>query len=109
MRTCFSSSQMNAIGGFSARLNGFRLGHPSRMTNRQKQGQDLEPGVPAMSNIPLDLQRSCEERWAARFLRPLASAAPQKHGDAKRDQADPGKDKKKTRRAEAAGLRSVGV
>ena len=84
MRICFSSSQMNAIGGFSARLNGFRLGHPSRMTNRQKQGQDREPGVPAMSNIPLDLQRSCEERWAARFLRPLASAAPQKHGDAKR-------------------------
>jgi hypothetical protein len=37
----------------------------------------------------------------------LASAAPQKHGHAKRDQADPGKDKKKTRRAEAAGLRSA--
>jgi hypothetical protein len=36
----------------------------------------------------------------------LALAAPQKHG-AKRDQADPGKDKKKTRRAEAAGLRSA--
>jgi len=37
----------------------------------------------------------------------LASAAPQKHGRAKRDQAHPGKDKKKTRRAEAAGLRSA--
>jgi hypothetical protein len=36
-----------------------------------------------MSNMPLDLQRSCEEPWAARFLRPLASAAPQKHEDAK--------------------------
>jgi hypothetical protein len=70
-------------------------------------GQDREPGVPVMSNIPLDLQRNCEQRWAARFLRPLASATPQKHGRAKRDQADPGKDKKKTRRAEAAGLRSV--
>jgi hypothetical protein len=33
----------------------------------------------------------------------LELAAPQKH----RYQADPGKDKKKTRRAEAAGLRSV--
>jgi hypothetical protein len=33
----------------------------------------------------------------------LELAAPQKHGY----QADPGKDKKKTRRAEAAGLRSV--
>src|ERR1700689_5408077 len=31
----------------------------------------------------------------------LGSAAPQKHGHAKRDQADPGKDKKKSRRAEA--------
>ena len=70
-------------------------------------GQDREPGVPVMSNIPLDLQRSCEERWAARFSRPLASAAPQKHGHAKLDQADPGKGKKKTRRAEAAGRRSV--
>ena len=38
----------------------------------------------------------------------LASAAPQKHGHAKRDQADPSRDKKKTRRAEAAGLRRRG-
>jgi len=60
-----------------------------------------------MSNIPLDLQRSCEQRWAARFLRPLALAVSQKQGHAKQDQADPGKAKKKTRRAEAAGLRSV--
>jgi hypothetical protein len=37
----------------------------------------------------------------------LGSAEPQKHGHAKRNQADPGKDKKKTRRAEAAGLRSA--
>jgi hypothetical protein len=72
-------------------------------------GQDREPGVPVMRNIPLDLQRSCELRWAARFLRPLASAAPQKQGHAERDQADPGKVKKKTRPAEAAGLRSVGA
>jgi hypothetical protein len=34
----------------------------------------------------------------------LAAAAPQKHGHAKRDQANPGKDQKKTRRAEAAGF-----
>jgi hypothetical protein len=33
----------------------------------------------------------------------LELAAPEKHGH----QADPGKDKKKTRRAEAAGLRSA--
>jgi hypothetical protein len=37
----------------------------------------------------------------------LAAAARQKHGHAKRDQADPGKDKKKTRRTEAAGLTSA--
>jgi hypothetical protein len=37
----------------------------------------------------------------------LGSAEPQKHGHAKRDQADPGKDEKKTHRAEAAGLRSA--
>ena len=36
----------------------------------------------------------------------LASAAPQKHGP-KCDQADLGKDKKKTRRVKAAGLRSA--
>ena len=36
MRTCFLSSQMNAIGGFSVRLNGFRPGHPAKMSSRQK-------------------------------------------------------------------------
>jgi hypothetical protein len=29
-------SQMNAIGGFSARLNGVRQGHPAKMSSRQK-------------------------------------------------------------------------
>ena len=33
------------------------------------------PGV-VMSIIPLDLQRRCEQRWAARFSRPIPSAAP---------------------------------
>lgn len=37
MRTCFLSSQMNAIGGFSARLNGVRRGHSAKMSSRQKQ------------------------------------------------------------------------
>jgi len=62
-----------------------------------------------MSIVPLDLQRRCEQRWAARFSRPLASAAPQQHGHEKQGQqlAALGKAKKKTRRAEAAGLRSV--
>jgi hypothetical protein len=29
-----------------------------------------------MSGIPLDLQRKFEQRWAARFVSPVASAAP---------------------------------
>jgi hypothetical protein len=28
---------MNAIGGFSARPNGVRRGHPAKMSSRQKQ------------------------------------------------------------------------
>ena len=30
-----------------------------------------------MSNIPLDLQRKCEQRWAARFAREVPPAASQ--------------------------------
>ena len=30
-------------------------------------GGDLEPGALVMSSIPLDLERRCEQRWAARF------------------------------------------
>jgi hypothetical protein len=37
MRICFLSSQMNAIGEFSAPLNGVRRGHPEKMSSRQKQ------------------------------------------------------------------------
>jgi hypothetical protein len=37
MRICFLGSRMNAIGRFSAPLNGFRRGHPTRMSSRQKQ------------------------------------------------------------------------
>jgi hypothetical protein len=40
-------------------------------------GQDREPGVPVMSIIPMDVQRRCEQRWAARFCRPASPAAPQ--------------------------------
>jgi len=31
-----------------------------------------------MSAIPLYLQRKCEQRWAARFVSPAASAAPKR-------------------------------
>jgi hypothetical protein len=62
-----------------------------------------------MSNIPLDIQRKCEQRWAARFARPVPPSAPHDHMDEKPDQqsAPSGKTKKKTRRTEAAGLMSV--
>ena len=36
-RTCFLSSQMNAIRGFSAPLNGVQPGHLAKMSSRQKQ------------------------------------------------------------------------
>jgi hypothetical protein len=73
------------------------------------QGQDSEPGVRVMSNIPLDIQRRCEQRWAARFARRVPPSAPHEHIDEKPDQqlALAGKTKKKTRRAKAAGLKSA--
>jgi hypothetical protein len=37
LRICFLSLQINAIVGFSARLNGIRLGRPAKMSSRQKQ------------------------------------------------------------------------
>jgi hypothetical protein len=72
-------------------------------------GQDREPGVRVMSNIPLDIQRRCEQRWAARFARRVPPSAPHEHIDEKPDQqlALAGKTKKKTRRAKAAGLKSA--
>jgi hypothetical protein len=39
MRICFLSSQMNAIRGFSAPPNSFRLGHPSKMRRHEEQEQ----------------------------------------------------------------------
>ena len=52
-----------------------------------------------MSTIPLHLQRKCEQRWAARFASPVASAAP-KSADFERYRqqlAAPRKNKRKTR------------
>jgi hypothetical protein len=60
-----------------------------------------------MSIIPLDLQRRCEQRWAARFARPVPLAAPQRHrleGES-HQLAAPAKAKRKTRRVEAAGFK----
>jgi hypothetical protein len=59
-----------------------------------------------MSSTPLDIQRKCEQRWATRFARPVPSSAPREHTDEK-PVAAPGKDKRKARRVEPAGVRPV--
>jgi hypothetical protein len=55
---------MNAIGGFSAPLNGFRLGHPSKMMShkKQEQGNGLSGAHPmtdvaAVDRPSLEMQR----------------------------------------------------
>jgi hypothetical protein len=57
-----------------------------------------------MSTIPLDVQRRCERRWAARFFRPTESVASRKQGPKRETQqiAGPDKSKRKTRRREPA-------
>jgi len=61
-----------------------------------------------MRVIPLDLQRTFEQRWAARFCRPAAQAAPESQPQQQQQQlSEPAKAKRKTRRVKAAGLRSA--
>lgn len=59
-----------------------------------------------MSVIPLHFQRRFEQRWAARFFSPLASAGPKSLGlkGAFQQLAATGKSKSKTRWVESAGL-----
>ena len=61
-----------------------------------------------MSVIPLHLQRRFEQRWAARFVRPVPLAAPQKHGHEKqvRQLAEHSKVKREAGRVGSASLRS---
>jgi hypothetical protein len=47
-------------------------------------GQDRELGVPVMRDIPVDLERKFEQRWAARFARP--AHPPHVHRAKKADQ-----------------------
>jgi hypothetical protein len=59
-----------------------------------------------MSAIPLHLQRRFEQRWAARFISPVASVAPKRIG-LKTTLSNPpqlAKSKRKTRWVESAGL-----
>jgi hypothetical protein len=59
-----------------------------------------------MADIPLDLQRRFERRWAARFVRP---AALKKQELERQDQqlTDPGKDKRKAHRIKPVGIGSA--
>jgi hypothetical protein len=62
-----------------------------------------------MCDIPVDLQRKLEQRWAARLARPVPPSAPHelRHETPDQPLATAGKAKMKTRQAEAVGLRSV--
>jgi hypothetical protein len=48
-----------------------------------------------MSIIPLDVQRRCERRWAARFSRPTESASPRNQRPESKSQQIAGPDKAK--------------
>ena len=76
---------------------------------RSTRGRTANPEFRVMSSTPLDIQRKCEQRWAARFARSVPPPAPHEHTDEKPDQhlAVLGKAKRKTRRAKVAGLRPV--
>jgi hypothetical protein len=62
-----------------------------------------------MSIIPLDVQRRCERRRAARFSRPTESVAPRNRRPETESQqnAGPDKSKRKTHEVEAAGSRPL--
>ena len=62
-----------------------------------------------MSIIPLDIQRRCERRWAARFSRPTELIAPRNQRAAKESLqiAGPAKSKRKTHRVEVADSRPL--
>jgi hypothetical protein len=50
--------------------------HPHDFGKLFNEGRQSPKTGALMSIIPLDLQRRCERRWAARFSRPIPSAAP---------------------------------
>jgi hypothetical protein len=60
-----------------------------------------------MSSIPLDLERRCEQRWAARFEAARALREQYRLERQQQQLAAPENSKRKNLRAEAAGLMSV--
>lgn len=69
----------------------------------------LNPGVSAMSSVPLHLERRCEQRWAARFVRQAPAPLSEKSEHKKHGQGlgAPAKAKRKTRLAEPTDLKSA--
>jgi hypothetical protein len=62
-----------------------------------------------MSIIPLHLQRKFEQRWAAKFVRPVASAAPKSISFTGNSLPSPAKEKEKPGGFGLAGLVRVGT
>jgi hypothetical protein len=59
-----------------------------------------------MSIIPLDIQRRCEQRWAARFLQPTPNTPQRQFGRQDQELATPGEAKTITRRIKAKAFRA---
>jgi hypothetical protein len=71
-------------------------------------GGDREAGALVMSSIPLDLERRCEQRWAARFS--AARTLQEQHRLERRQHQQltaPDNSKRKTRIVESAGSTSA--
>jgi hypothetical protein len=59
-----------------------------------------------MSIIPLDIQRRCEQRWAARFLQPTANTPQRQFERQDQEQATPGNAKTITHWVKAESFRA---
>jgi hypothetical protein len=59
-----------------------------------------------MSIIPLDIQRRCEQRWAARFLQPTSNTPQRQFERQDQEPATPGKAKSITRWVKAEAFRA---
>jgi hypothetical protein len=62
-----------------------------------------------MDTVPLDLQRRCEQRWAARYRRPPEPAATPEHRLQKQDQqlTAPGQRQNKNLLSSAGGFEAA--
>jgi hypothetical protein len=58
-----------------------------------------------MSNIPLDIERRCEQRWAARFSAARALRKQHRLEGQQQQLTTPDNSKRETRRVESAALK----